>query len=116
MERCRARAGNELGEKGGAAIAEALKANDTVHTLYLVGAWGCPRLRVGWAWGCSEGGGAVGDGGLEEARLKERGGDSFAAWARAYAGAHAVPAWPWQRARRAGRTIANFERLRLKMK
>ena len=51
MERCRARAGNRLGEKGGAAIAEALKANDTVHTLDLYCAWGCPRLRVERAWG-----------------------------------------------------------------
>ena len=31
----RACAGNGLGEKGGAAIAEALKVNRTVHTLHL---------------------------------------------------------------------------------
>ena len=35
-----ARADNGLGEKGGAAIAEALKVNRTVHTLNLYGAWG----------------------------------------------------------------------------
>ena len=35
VERCRARADNDLGEKGGAAIAEALKVNRTVHTLNL---------------------------------------------------------------------------------
>ena len=51
VERCRARADNRLGEEAGAAIAEALKANDTVHTLDLGGAWGCPRLRVERAWG-----------------------------------------------------------------
>ena len=40
VERCRARADNGLGEKAGAAIAEALKVNRTVHTLDLSGAWG----------------------------------------------------------------------------
>ena len=40
MRRCRhrARTDNKLGEEGGAAIAEALKVNRTVHTLNLGGA------------------------------------------------------------------------------
>ena len=42
VERCRARAGNGLGEKGGAAIAEALKVNRTVHTLNL----GCAQCTA----------------------------------------------------------------------
>ena len=49
MERCRARADNGLGEKGGAAIAEALKTNRTVHTLNLHSAWGTRRGCVQWA-------------------------------------------------------------------
>ena len=44
-----ARADNRLGEKAGAAIAEALKTNRTVHTLNLSGAWGTRRGCVQWA-------------------------------------------------------------------
>ena len=37
----RARAVNVIGDEAGAAIAEALKVNRTVHTLDISGAWGC---------------------------------------------------------------------------
>ena len=44
-------AGNELGEAGGVAIAEALKTNSTLHTLYLDGARRPSALRVARARG-----------------------------------------------------------------
>ena len=46
LRRARAHAGNRIGNKGGAAIAEALKTNRTVHTLYLGGARAPPRLSL----------------------------------------------------------------------
>ena len=58
MERCRARADNGLGEKGGAAIAEALKVNRTVHTLNLSSAQGTAHGRVQRARAAVEGRGA----------------------------------------------------------